>query len=449
MKSINPYFPYVEPTVKTTYATGFLVDGYIITNAHAVEHATDVLAEFPSRSVRCHVKSICIEKDLALLKPDSRLQGGLTLSNSIYVNYGDRVASLGYPFGMNANVTTGVVSGFNYKDINYVNDIVPSAPHEDAWTRNPSYIQFTGITNPGNSGSPLINERGQVIGIVSAVHEEGQNLNLAIGSSTIIAILDALRNTDGVVRTPSWGISWGVLEEGLLISRVYEDSLLDLRVNDIIHGIEFYLTDHNNIRATFRRGMAEVYVNNNVLPRTFSVAEIADIIPLNAEIAIYLSNSRQPKITINAPKLSRRLRYLVLTMEPMQYTIVGGMCFADLSINHVVSKVCPRNLIKKPSNRYKPRVVLVSHLIPPDYSNVLAVGDKIKSVNGETVDDVDQMNNVIRRAEESITIETYNHKIVTLYIRDIYNRDMEVYREYNLPWEKYPVQVYMEPMEMV
>jgi V8-like Glu-specific endopeptidase len=441
-EEINPYHPYVKPGKKTKHATGFLIDNYIVTNAHAVEHSTDILANFPDTSARCHVKSICVEKDLALLRPewlDSPLRGGLRLSNSIEVNYGDRVSSLGYPFGMNASVTTGIVSGFNHMEVNHVHDILPSAPHEDSWTRNPSFIQFTATTNPGNSGSPLLNEQGFVIGIVSAVHEEGQNLNFAIGASTLIAILDALKNTDGVVRTPSWGISWGILEEGLLVSRVYEDSSLGLAVDDIVLGISFPLTDNNLITTVFRRGLADVWINERKLQRKFSVAEIADIIPLNAEINVYLNNDRQVKVT-NILKPSLRLRYFVLPMETIQYTIVGGMCFADLTINHVVDEVCPRHLIKKPSDRYKPRVVFVSHLIPPDYDNALTVGDKIKSVNDETVENVEQMNNVIRRAQDFITIKTYNHKIVTLYIDDIYYEDKQLYEEYNLPLDMYPVQ---------
>src|SRR6185295_17015820 len=142
--------------------SGFIVDknGYIITNNHVVENATKIRVRLHNdpTDYRGRVIGTDFETDLAVIKIDARspLQP-VTIANSDSVQVGDWAVAIGSPFGLEATVTAGIVSALGRGG-----DEVGARQFQD-------FIQTDAAINPGNSGGPLLNIRGEVIGVNSMI----------------------------------------------------------------------------------------------------------------------------------------------------------------------------------------------------------------------------------------------------------------------------------------
>ena len=142
--------------------TGIVIkdDGTILTNLHVVANAPRLIVTFADgMESPAVIVSAQKDKDLAVIKatniPDDLEPATLGSSKNIMV--GDEIAVIGYPFGLGPSVSAGVISGLNreYK------------PTENLTLKG--LIQFDAAANPGNSGGPLINMSGEVLGIVTAI----------------------------------------------------------------------------------------------------------------------------------------------------------------------------------------------------------------------------------------------------------------------------------------
>jgi S1-C subfamily serine protease len=159
----------------TATGSGFVVDknGTILTNAHVVEGASKVTVSFEEggEAIDADVKGIDTDADIAVLKinPNGRDLTVLPLGNSSDAKVGDPVVAIGNPFGLQRTVTTGIVSALQRQ--------------VDAPSGFPisGVIQTDASINPGNSGGPLLNARGQVIGINSQIATGGGQGSVGIG----------------------------------------------------------------------------------------------------------------------------------------------------------------------------------------------------------------------------------------------------------------------------
>jgi S1-C subfamily serine protease len=155
--------------------SGFVVnkDGTIITNAHVVEGASKVTVSFEEggEAIDADVKGIDTDSDIAVLKinPEGRDLTVLPLGDSSKAQVGDPVVAIGNPFGLQRTVTTGIVSALQRQV-----DAPSGFPISDV-------IQTDASINPGNSGGPLLNARGQVIGINSQIATGGGQGSVGIG----------------------------------------------------------------------------------------------------------------------------------------------------------------------------------------------------------------------------------------------------------------------------
>ncbi len=141
------------------YGSGFIVDpgGVIVTNRHVVEGMSDVIVTFhDQRRVRARPIYVGEGIDLALLRVEAHSPlPTLTFGDSDKVEVGDEVAAVGNPLELGGSVSSGIVSGLN-RDIH-------SGPYDD-------FIQTDAAINHGNSGGPLIDTLGQVIGVNTAIY---------------------------------------------------------------------------------------------------------------------------------------------------------------------------------------------------------------------------------------------------------------------------------------
>jgi S1-C subfamily serine protease len=156
--------------------SGFVIDanGTILTNWHVVENAVKVTVSFEhSKTVEAHVVGKNPSQDLAVLKiPTEGLTlHPLTLGDSGSVEVGEPVVAIGNPFGLSRTLTTGVISALQ-REITAPNGFTID-----------NVLQTDAPINPGNSGGPLLNARGQVIGITSQIETGGggSDGNIGIG----------------------------------------------------------------------------------------------------------------------------------------------------------------------------------------------------------------------------------------------------------------------------
>jgi S1-C subfamily serine protease len=164
-----------EPQQGTATGSGFVVDkdGTIITNAHVVDGASKVTVSFEEggEAIEADVKGVDDDADIAVLKinPEGRNLTVLPLGDSSKLNVGDPVVAIGNPFGLQRTVTTGIVSALQRQV-----DAPSGFPISDV-------IQTDASINPGNSGGPLLNAKGEVIGINSQIATGGGQGSVGIG----------------------------------------------------------------------------------------------------------------------------------------------------------------------------------------------------------------------------------------------------------------------------
>jgi serine protease Do len=181
-------------------ATGFVIhpDGYIVTNAHVVKGASRIQVELGEDEERIPASVVGQDEstDVALLKVDAgRPLPVLPLGSSDRLQIAEWVMVVGNPFGLSHTVTLGIVSQIGRTAIAPVG--------RDGYY---DFIQTDAPINPGSSGGPLVNMRGEVVGIATAINATGQGIGFAVPIDMAKQILGQLREHGHVIR--SWmGIS--------------------------------------------------------------------------------------------------------------------------------------------------------------------------------------------------------------------------------------------------
>lgn len=168
-------------------------DGYVLTNNHVVEEADELQVELSDgRSFKAEVVGTDSRTDLAVLKINASGLAPAKLGNSSSMEVGDWVIAIGSPFGLEQSVTAGIISATNRQ----TGIIEGGRGYED-------FFQTDAAINPGNSGGPLINLRGEVIGINTAINSKtGTNIGIgfAIPSNMAKQVLEDLKTSGRVVR---------------------------------------------------------------------------------------------------------------------------------------------------------------------------------------------------------------------------------------------------------
>ena len=182
------------PRQRSSLGTGFIIDakeGLILTNYHVIDHADSikVLLHGDKRerdAISAKVIGGDVEGDLALLKIVTKKKlSEAPLGSSTELQVGEWVMAIGNPFGLGSSVTKGIVSAKGR--------IFPMSQFAN-------YIQTDTPINPGNSGGPLINTRGEVIGINTFINAAAQGIGFAIQADYIKQVLPDLRKTGKVTR---------------------------------------------------------------------------------------------------------------------------------------------------------------------------------------------------------------------------------------------------------
>ena len=191
--------------LQSALGSGFIIstDGYIVTNNHVVDGADKIFVNFDgteSKASSIEAKLIGTDAvtDIALLKVDvDKKLPTLKFGDSDALEVGEWLVAIGNPFGLSSTVTAGILSA---KGRN-----IHSGPFDN-------FLQTDASINPGNSGGPLINMRGEVIGINTAIAASGQGIGFAIPSKLASAVVEQLKTGKKVSR--GWlGVSIQNLDE--------------------------------------------------------------------------------------------------------------------------------------------------------------------------------------------------------------------------------------------
>jgi len=182
--------------------SGFVFDkmGHIITNAHVIEGSTKTVVTFlDGRSYNAEIIGMDEYTDIGVIKvnADLKLLQPLSLGDSSNLNVGEPITAIGNPFGLSGSMSSGIVS--------QIGRLLPSGSGYSI----PDVIQTDAAINPGNSGGPLLNMRGNIVGINTAIQSttgEFTGVGFAIPSQTIAKIVPTLIS-EGEYKHPWIGIS--------------------------------------------------------------------------------------------------------------------------------------------------------------------------------------------------------------------------------------------------
>jgi serine protease Do len=241
----GPNGPNQRPELAKGLGSGFVIrpDGLILTNNHVVEDAEtiEVTIDLPNggeRKMSAKVLGTAPEYDVALIQTEEDAKAPVAyLGDSDSVDIGSWVMAVGNPFGLSHSVSTGIISAKERRDI---------APSGRSGLYD--FLQTDASINPGNSGGPLINMKGEVIGINSAINAQGSGIGFAIPINMVKAMLPDLKNKGHYTRswigiriqglTPELAQSYGLNgTSGALVSEVVPQgpaALAGLKEGDVI-----------------------------------------------------------------------------------------------------------------------------------------------------------------------------------------------------------------------
>ena len=275
---INPFDPFGQfrqipgqkKKIDQNIGSGFIVstDGLIITNKHVVADTTAEYKILLNDSKKYNVEKIYRDplNDLAILKITAIGLKPLPLGDSSKIKLGQLAIAIGTPLGEFTNtVTSGIVSGLG-------RGITAGSPFEGFVEKLDNVIQTDAAISPGNSGGPLLNSAGQVIGINTAIAQEGQNIGFAIPVNVVKLLLENFKNRGNSFERPYIGVRYKMIDkqtailndvvEGAYIIEVIDNSSASkagIKVEDIL--IEF---DGKKVQGTDDQSLAKMILVKKV-----------------------------------------------------------------------------------------------------------------------------------------------------------------------------------------
>jgi serine protease Do len=416
--------PYKAPGQSQGAGTAFFIDkeGYLLTNFHVIDQAKSIHLQVPGLGQKCieaSIVGVCPEADIALLKVSD--EGHALIKKELghipYLILGDSdslyptepVLALGYPLGQRyIKSTVGVVAGLEY-------------------IGGSSFVHITAPLNPGNSGGPLLNKAGEVIGVNSAIMPHAQNIGYIVPMAIIKILLEDLRTTK-LLRKPALGIYCNhatdehaqilnnPLPAGVYINDVTKNSVADkagIKPGDMLYKINGYTVDQ----------YGDVTVNWRSSSRV-TLTEFLIRFPLRAELelVLYREGTRMTiKCTLDEPHIYP-IRSIYPDYEPhaIDYELIGGLCIAQLRTNHF-SLLPPHARLQNymlQDNQDKEALV-VTGILPGSYmhkSNCFYHGTLLDTVNGKEVKNLSDLRAALKLSVQTGRIDIVNKDKVKIVV---------------------------------
>lgn len=365
--------------------SGFVVsgDGYIVTNHHVIEDSTELAVVLGGREYPAEIKGIDPATDLALLKiePEEELDY-LEMADSESVRVGDWIMVIGSPLQLQNSVSVGVVSAKG-RSINITAD-----------RSLENFIQTDAAINFGNSGGPLVDLRGRVIGIATAINFGAENIGFAVPVNILKNILPQLRST-GSVRRGFLGVSIADLEyddakafgldstDGALVTNVNADGPADeagVRHGDIILGVDEHdivnnrdLIDHVSSKPPGEKVKLRLFRNGKIVKVDLVLGERP---PMDG----------QPVTREEEPEEAGPAKWMGITYQDLTSSMRSGHGVPDSLEGVIVTEVDPDS---------------------PLYDENVRPMDVIAEVNGQSIDSVAGFQDVVEGLDAGAYLRLY------------------------------------------
>ena len=263
-------------------------DGYIVTNNHVVEQSSEIkVTLYDKRSFRARIIGSDSKTDIAIIRIDADDLPLIPWGDAEKLQVGEFVLAIGNPFLLSHTVTMGIVSAVGRADVGI-------ADYED-------FIQTDAAINPGNSGGPLVNIRGELIGINTAIFSKSggyQGIGFAVPSNMVKAVMEQLIKTGKVTRgwlgvtiqelTPELAQQFGLkYSDGVLVSDVTRGGPAQragiMRGDIIMEYNGKKVHDVGLLRNVVAQSKVDSQVSVKILRRDKELAVTATVVELPAE----------------------------------------------------------------------------------------------------------------------------------------------------------------------
>lgn len=346
--------------------SGFVMsrEGYILTNNHVVEDADQIKVKLASgKEYDGKVVGRDPKTDLALVKVEGSSDlHPLKLGNSDDLEVGSWVVAIGSPFGLEQTVTAGIVSAKGR--------VIGSGPYDN-------FIQTDASINPGNSGGPLINMKGEVIGINTAIIASGQGIGFAIPINMAKEIAPQLQEKGHVTRgwlgvsiqevTPALAKSFDLKEKkGALVAQVVSGSPAE--------------------KAGIEQGDVIVEFDGKEVTDSKDLPRLVASTPVGKSVSIKLW--RNGKVLDRQVKVGEMQEKVEMTKAPFQKSL-------GITVQNLTPEIAKGLGLKKDTG------VVVTRVEPgsPAADAGIQTGDVIREVNRTSVKDVEDFIQKIEKAK--------------------------------------------------
>ena len=364
----------------TSLGSGVIVskEGHIVTNNHVLNGTDDVTVQLSDgRQSKAKIVGTDGQIDLAVLKIDLENLTPLPIGDSDKVRVGQIVMAIGNPFGLDESVSQGIISA---KDRRAMND------------SQLEFFQTDTAINPGNSGGPLVNIRGEVIGINTAIYSESggnQGIGFAIPSNVVRAAMNSIISKGRVIR--------GYL--GVGIQPVTTDIAEQFKLATAQGALVTDVTPGSPAeKAGIIRGDVIRKINGYEVKDTITLVNRIAEADIGSNLTIDLVRDGETK-TVNAQVVEQpadlvaRLNRNQSTPDPSAAS--ENSLFAGLEVQNLTPRL--RNEANVPPNV---NGVIVTRVDPSSaIAQQLKPGDVIEQINRQPVSDVDNFQSIVGRLD--------------------------------------------------
>ncbi len=338
-------------------------DGYIVTNNHVVENASEIKVTLPNDKKEYDAKLIGTDKesDLAVIKIEADDLKPIEIGSSENLKVGDVVFAVGNPFGVGETVTQGIVSALN-KDHVGINEYE-------------NFIQTDASINPGNSGGALVDSRGVLIGINSAIlsRSGGNNgIGFAIPSSMVKRVVSSLVE-QGKVTRGYLGVTISDLSSQMSDLYNHKEGAVVIDVAD----------DSPAKRYGFKRGDLIFKIDNEDISSASSLKQVVASLQPNKEVTFYVD--RDKKTLELGTVLSSRDSLISKSIQKA----LGGMKLSELTQNNIQRYRLPNGI----------QGVLIEDVIPRSKAERAGfqAGDVIIQIENRAISNLNDLKKSLKR----------------------------------------------------
>lgn len=356
-------------------------DGYIITNNHVVEKADEIkVTLLDKRTLKGSIVGADPKTDIAIIKIDANNLQTLSWGDSDKLQVGEFVLAIGSPYGLSNTVTMGIISAVGRANVGI-------ADYED-------FIQTDAAINPGNSGGPLVNIKGELIGINTAIFSRTggyQGIGFAVPSNMVRLVMDQLVQKGKVTRgwigvtiqelTPELAQEFGLKKsKGALVSDVAKDS--------------------PSARAGILKGDIILEFNGKEVKDVSSLRNMVAQSKTGSEITLkILRAGKEFTVKVGIVELPREVAEVVPDRSPndQEARVLTGLTVMDLS----------KEIVRQLGFNKNEKGVVVVRVEPgsPADEAEIKKGDIIKEINKKEIDNLEDFNRIatnIKRNESAL-----------------------------------------------